>query len=195
MAALIILICVPAMATTLVLASDERMVDRSDLVVVGTVTGTRAVETSRGIWTLTDIVVEQTLKGTPEETITVTEPGGSVDQRLTVVFGAPRYEAGERVLAFLVRDGKGAWRTTDMIAGKFTESVAEDGRRLWDRELEVLGVRVLENGMSVEANAPEPRGRVASELEEFIRARAGGRPAAEAARAEVSSPVRADFAL
>ncbi|MFN2237789.1 MAG: PKD domain-containing protein [Thermoanaerobaculia bacterium] len=197
-AVLIVMIGAPVTATTLVLASDGRMVDRSDLVVIGTVTRAEAIESARGVWTLSEIAVEQTLKGTHRSAITVSEPGGRTDSRLTVVFGAPQYAPGERVLVFLVRDESGRYRTTDMTAGRFTEGITEDGRRLWERQLDVTGVRVIENGTAVESHARKPGGRVAAELEEFIRARASGIPAAEPTPAEAFSPkdlVAPDFAL
>jgi PKD repeat protein len=197
-AVLIVLIGAPLTATTLVLASDGRMVDRSDLVVIGRVTGAEAVESTRGVWTLSEIAVEQTLKGTPGNAITISEPGGSTGSRLTVVFGAPRYAPGERVLVFLVRDESGTYRTMDMIAGKFTEGTTEDGRGLWVRELGALGVRVIENGSAVEAHSRQPEGRVAGEMEAFIRARASGTPAAAPTPVEAFSPkdrVSPDFAL
>ena len=197
-AVLIVMIGAPLTATTLVLASDGRMVDRSDLVAIGRVTRADAVESARGVWTLSEIAVEQTLKGTHRGAITVSEPGGRTDSRLTVVFGAPRYAPGERVLVFLVLDESGTYRTTDMIAGKFTEGFTEDGRRLWKRELDALGVRVIENGTAVEAHSRKPRGRVAGEMEDFIRARASGNPTASPTPVEVFSPkdrVAPDFAL
>jgi PKD repeat protein len=198
LAVLILMIGAPATATTLVLASDERLVDRSDLVAIGRVTRTEVVDSARGIWTLSEIAVEQTLKGTHRSAITVSEPGGSTDSRLAVVFGAPQYQPGERVLVFLVLDDFGAYRTTDMIAGKFTEGITADGRGLWNRELDRLGVRVIENGTGVQAHARNPGGRMAGEMEEFIRARASGLPADAPKPVETSSPkdrVSPDFAL
>jgi len=197
-AVLIVMIGAPVTATTLILASDERMVDRSDLVAIGRVTRVDAVESSRGVWTLSEIAVEQTLKGTHQSAIEVTEPGGSAESRLTVVFGAPRYSPGERVLVFLVRDESGAYRTTDMVAGKFTEGAAEDGRPVWKRDLDAVGLRVIENGTAVEAHSRQPSGRLAGELEDFIRARASRHPATMPTRVEAFSSkdrIAPDFAL
>lgn len=111
----------PAAATLLVPMSDEDLVASSDLIVVGSVArietvllaGTRVV--SR-----VTLAVERALKGeAAADTVVVTQAGGEVGGRRVVIFGAPEYTVGERVLAFLRRQRDGSLETNALALGKY----------------------------------------------------------------------------
>ena len=68
-----LLVAVASSATTIVLPTDEQLVRKSPLIVAGMVVSSAPVELGNGIWTETHLLVEQTLKGTAPDTITIRE--------------------------------------------------------------------------------------------------------------------------
>src|SRR5438128_3600216 len=103
------------------LPTDTELVDRSDLVVVATVRHAASRVRPDNGWVVTDyeLAVEETLKGNAGPTITVTEVGGVVGERFTVISDGARYTAGEHVLVFLRRASDGTYYTASMELGKF----------------------------------------------------------------------------
>src|SRR5258705_7519656 len=118
---LLLLACAASAAVFDHLPTDTELVDRSDLVVVGTVRHAASRVRPDNGWVVTDyeLAVEETLKGAAAETITLTEVGGSVDGRMTLISDSASYTVGERVLVFLHRASDGAYYTTAMSFGKF----------------------------------------------------------------------------
>src|SRR5215210_2769231 len=96
-----------ASATTIVLPTDRQLVEKSPLIVEGHVVRTVPIDIHGTIWTETTLAVDRTLKGTAAGEITIREIGGEIDERVTKVFGAPEYVAGESVLAFLTPTRRG----------------------------------------------------------------------------------------
>lgn len=114
-----------ARATTLAPLSHDQMVDASDLIVEGTVISTEAFADDAGrVWTRATVKVERSLKGAvgTGSTVIVEAAGGMLDDgRMTAVHLAPRYNADERVLLYLVSRRFGAaYGTVGMMMGKFT---------------------------------------------------------------------------
>lgn len=130
-------------ATSLVLPRDASLAAKSDLVVSGRALGSASVERDGTIWTETRIVVDERLKGASDGIVMVREPGGELGDRATVVFGAPEFAPGERVLLFLARTPGNGYRTIDLAAGKFSERVDSRGTRFWFRDLRRSGLRLL----------------------------------------------------
>ena len=120
-------------ATTIVLPTDEQLIDKSPLIVSGTVTSVTAIDRDGSVWTDAVVSVERTLKGATDSTITVHQLGGTSGDRITKIFGAPEFEDGERVLLFLEPSPRGGYRVMDLFVGKFGEKRALNGRRLWTR--------------------------------------------------------------
>jgi hypothetical protein len=77
-------------------------------------------EQKRVIWTHTELLLAESLKGTAATTIVVSEPGGMVGDVGMTVEGAPRYRSGEEVVVFLYRTPQGLLRTRGLSQGKFT---------------------------------------------------------------------------
>ena len=121
-AALVItLVAGRAAATVLVPMSDEALVASSDAIVVGRVGGitTVALEGARVVTRIT-LAVERALKGAAAGgSLVVTEDGGRIGRSAVVVFGAPEYTTGERVLAFLRRRADGSLETNGLALGKY----------------------------------------------------------------------------
>ncbi|MGH9457519.1 MAG: PKD domain-containing protein [Thermoanaerobaculia bacterium] len=162
------LLAAPALAATIVVPSDARLVEKSEIVVVGRVTSVEQVEIDGAIRTEARITVERTLKGAPAPTVTVREIGGRLGDRITVLFGTPEYIEGERVLAFLAHAEDGSFRTVDLLVGKFSEERRGEAV-VWTRDLEESGARLLG-----EAAADVAAARDAAAFEEWIRDRAAG---------------------
>jgi PKD repeat protein len=142
---LTILAVFQAQATTIVMPTDEQLVAKTPLIVVGTVVGSEAVERGGQIWTETILNVEQSLKGSSGKSITVREVGGVIGDRITKIFGAPEYQAGERVMAFLTPTPRGDYQTMDLFVGKFSEARTASGQRLWTRHDEAQDVLLLDS--------------------------------------------------
>src|SRR5215210_2707997 len=129
------LAAVAASATTIVLPTDEQLVAKTPLIVQGIVASSQAVDRNGRIWTETHLKVERSFKGAASGTIIIREIGGEIDGRFTKIFGAPVYEPGQRVLAFLIATPRGDFQTMDLFVGKFAEELTMSGERLWMREL------------------------------------------------------------
>lgn len=133
-------------ATTIVMPSDDQLVAKSQVIVIGTVLSTEVVVRHGGIWTDTTISVEEILRGSSiAQKIVVTEVGGVLGDQVSVVYGNPEYQAGERVLVFLSRTAEGRFRTRDLFVGKFTERRDADGQRLWHRNDAIARTNLLDN--------------------------------------------------
>lgn len=111
----------PAQATTIVMPSDDQLIEKSTVIVRGTVVRSGPVDYQGGIWTETVLAVDESLKGNVSGEIVIREVGGQIGDRLSVVFGSPEYESGEDVLAFLHVSPRGDYQTVDLFAGKFDE--------------------------------------------------------------------------
>src|SRR5262245_2425749 len=101
---LLILAAAPALATTMVLGTDEDLFGQAELIVEGTVVA--VVPSPAGLpATAYRVHVERALKGrTVESELTVRLPGGvGADGRRLVIWGAPEFQKRERVLLFLGR--------------------------------------------------------------------------------------------
>src|SRR5207244_2924154 len=139
------MVAAAAAATTIVLPTDAQLVAKTPLIVQGTVVSSKPVVRDDGrIWTETQLAVEQTLKGTASGTITIREIGGELDGRITRIFGAPSYEAGQRVMAFLTSTPRGDYQTIDLFLGKFAEERTMSGQRLWTRDDDFDDVHLLD---------------------------------------------------
>lgn len=163
----------PALATTIVLPSDDRLIEKSPLIVVATVGSSAPVEIEGSIRTETVLHIEQTLKGSAPASVMVYEPGGKVGERLSIVFGTPEYTPGERVLAFLTPAPEGGYRTVDLLTGKFSERPGGESGPVWHRELSVPNVQILDT-LHAPSAASRARFRDAREFENYIRGRVAG---------------------
>ena len=109
--ALLMIVCATAASAAVFdhLPTDAELVDRSDLVVIGTVRHAASRVRPDNGWVIPDspLTVEETLKGSAAPTITLTEVGGVVGGRFTAIEDAATYTSGERVLVFVHAAGAG----------------------------------------------------------------------------------------
>lgn len=156
----------PASATTIVMPSDAQLVEKSPVVIIGTVVRSDAVERNGGIWTETAIHVERTLKGDAPEIVIIREAGGRIGDRFNVVFGSPEFIASERVLVFLWPTPRGDFQTRDLFVGKFTERRDINGQRIWFRPENTTHTVLLDKAF--QPLIPSAHQRDASGFERFI---------------------------
>ena len=171
----VLLLAAPAGATTIVMPTDDQLLEKSPVVVRGLILRSTPVARGNAIWTETLLQVDEQIKGSAPRTIVIREMGGVVDDRITKIHGAPVYASGERVLAFLAPTPRGDYQTVDLFAGKFSTDYASDGRVLWTRADADPHVDVL--NADLEPLPASPLQRDASRFETYLRARVAGRPA------------------
>ncbi|HEV7764744.1 MAG TPA: PKD domain-containing protein [Thermoanaerobaculia bacterium] len=162
-----------AHATTIVLPSDEQLIAKTPVIVDGTVLSTTAVDRDGTIWTDTVVEVARALKGDVADAITIREIGGAIDERITKLYGAPEFTAGERVLLFLDESPRGGYRTVDLYVGKFSEGAMQNGRRLWTRNDVSHDVNLLDANLQPLNTKNVQRDAIG--FEAFVRARIEGR--------------------
>lgn len=103
--------------------TDRELVDRSDAIVIGTVTGSSARVGPGGyIYTDYQLAIDDVLKGTIQrgQSVTISEVGGMLDGRVTFIEASATYQNGERVLTFLRQRPDGTWFTSAMTRGRFS---------------------------------------------------------------------------
>jgi hypothetical protein len=114
------LLAAPAFATTIVPMRDAALVDRARLVVIAETLDRLPVVEERPA---TDYLmrVERVLKGeVGASTLVVRVPGGlAPDGRELKLFGAPRFQVGERALLFLGPERDGTRRVLQFMQGAF----------------------------------------------------------------------------
>lgn len=108
------------LSTSIIRVSLEEGVNRADWIVSGDVVRTWCAwdNAHRFIWTHTEIAVKENWKGNPGSTVTVSEPGGEVDNQRLSIAGMVRYTPGEHVVLFLYRTPIGVIRTVGLSQGK-----------------------------------------------------------------------------
>src|SRR5690349_4249722 len=132
---LVVLAAAPALATTMVLATDEELFDQAALVLEGTVVS-QAAEASGSPATEYRVRVDRTIKGrAPRSEVVVRVPGGTTADGMTLeIHGAPELAVGERALLFLAARPDGTYGALHLAMGAFRE-VRVEGRKLAARDL------------------------------------------------------------
>lgn len=119
-----LLLPLSALATVVLSLTMEEMTERAPLVVHATVHATEAGwDTERAkIWTWTELIVKDTLKGHAQSTVLVKQPGGVVGEIGMNVSGVATFTPGEEVVLFLepAPDEPGAWVPVALSSSKVT---------------------------------------------------------------------------
>ncbi|MFO0597728.1 MAG: hypothetical protein U0228_20645 [Myxococcaceae bacterium] len=111
-----------ASATVVVYETIDDMARRVPVIVRGKVA--RSVsgwdDAHRRIWTWTEVVVSDSIKGKASGIVLVKQPGGEVEGIGQAVSGAARFSPGEECVLFLepAPDEAGAFRPSGLAAGK-----------------------------------------------------------------------------
>ena len=172
----ILMVAVPSAATMYRLVSDERLVERAEIVVHGQIVD--AVVTTRNGQLYTDytLVPEAFHKGfEPGNEMVVSVLGGTTpDGRFLKVFGAPTFEMGQTALLFLRQRPSGTFTILHFLQGRF-DQVEIDGTRMWHRDLSGEPVFPSKAGPGFESSAVA---RHAERFEAWVRDHAQGEPRA-----------------
>jgi hypothetical protein len=138
----------PALATTIVMGTDEELFDQAELIAEATVLA--AAPSADRPATEYRVRVERAIKGLPPGgELVVRVPGGAGEKGLRlVVWGAPSLHPGERALLFLSRYPEGDFGPLHLGMGAFHE-VRDGGRRLAVRDLS--GMEDLSQGKAAPA--------------------------------------------
>jgi len=189
-------------ATVFVPMRTEDLARTSSAVVIGTVGDVAGVERGGNIFTRIELAVEELVAGSlPADRVTLDEPGGVVNGRREVVFGAPQYQPGEHVLVFVSARRDGTWRTTQLALGKYRLETDAAGTVVATQQLGAGTVVLLAPG-AVAPPAAVPLEDVVRAIRQaspppipFLRKTGGPIPQASApppheggGRGEVSSP-------
>ena len=131
------LLATSALATTFIVPEDDRLIEKADAIVIGTIDGKKVQQTPTDIETVYDVRVSRSIKGFPRslETIRIVSPGGHLGDRGVIVPGSAHFEIGDRVLLFLTRD-RNRWTPTDMTLGKFRFETSTAGTSVLVRDSE-----------------------------------------------------------
>ena len=159
-----------AFAASYIVTSDRETVRRADVIVIASALLSYPQEADNGsIETVTVISIEEVLKGTVSTpTIEVHEPGGRLGKRVKLVFGAPTFREGERLLLFLKNIGPDQWATSDFALGKFSFDSDDAGGKLLVRQESDI------HGWDVDMKEHHEGRRSAEKFLEFVRTEAKG---------------------
>jgi hypothetical protein len=97
-------VTLPAISTTILYMDQFDLLENSNHLVRGTVVDQEAVRVSGSnmIYTMVTVEVSDNYKGNlPNQTVTVLNPGGTINKEGVKVFGAAEFKTGEAVLLFL----------------------------------------------------------------------------------------------
>ncbi len=112
-----------AFATSVVLLSENKMIDGASLIVQGTVLSSQSAFRNGLVKVFTDvsIEVEDVLKGTfTDPVLHVGLPGGVVDGTTVHIPGVPNFKPGSQVVVFLTQVNGSGYTTVGLSQGKYT---------------------------------------------------------------------------
>lgn len=162
-------------AITYVIPADRFEIERSSAIIVGRVLRSHVERVPEsGLETVTDVALEEAIKGNPGFLVQLHVPGGVLGEEVTLLPGAPSFTDGERVLLFLYRRGDGSFAVNDLQLGAFhfVKGVSGEGLFLRD-ESELLG-------WDPDGRVHEERHRSAERFLEYVRGVVRGEAASDA---------------
>ena len=118
----VLFLAAPAWSTLVPTMTVEEMIDESAIVVHSKVwrTWTAWDDERQFIWTHYEILVADTLKGSADGKVVISEPGGTVGELSMSIVGSPRYQVGEEVILLAYRTPIGYLRTCGWGQGTFS---------------------------------------------------------------------------
>jgi hypothetical protein len=159
--ALLCLVVRDARATVYAPVDEAALSAASTAIVSGTVTASAAQERDGHIVTDTTVAVDHVFKGAVSGgSIVVTTPGGQVGGRAVVVYGAPRFAAGDRVLLYVQRRLDGQLGTTGLALGAYRVETASDGSLVASRAVPFSDTRALADVAATVQALGDPGGEV-----------------------------------
>jgi hypothetical protein len=108
------------LAASYVVPTDRFEIERSSAIVIGHVLASHVENSPQfGIETVTDVVLEEAIKGSAGVVIQIHEPGGILGDEARVIPDVPQFMTGERVLLFLYQRENGDYTINDLQLGAF----------------------------------------------------------------------------
>ncbi len=166
-------------ATVIVHETLEQMAQRVPVIVRGKVA--RSVsgwdDEKRRIWTWTELVVSERVKGASAGVVLIKQPGGEVEGFGQAISGTAQFSEGEDVVVFLDRappDERGTWRVYGMSAGKISIT-SVGGKSLAQRDTTGLAFASPGGGVIAPVGAIEVLGTTDAFLAELRRFVEGGK--------------------
>lgn len=141
---------VAASATTLQLLTTDQMIQQSTAIVRVNVTGSAPVARGRSIYTVYQLNVVQTLKGSPIASAAV--PGGVMNGLRQMVAGAPTLITGQQYVLFLWTSPSGLTQIIGLSQGLFNVGQDASGNAVLVRPA-ALAQMVTASGAPVPASA------------------------------------------
>lgn len=174
-----------AEASTLVPMSDRDLTASAAAIVEATVVDVEPlyIAERQAVYTYVTVDVERTLKGdVPPGMLVLRQLGGAAAERATVIFGAPEFDEGERVVLFLNADDDGALHVAHLRFGLLRVGTdATTGETIVRREDE-LPERSAITGDPVTTRTP--RERFVREILAAVEAHGAGAPSVAIVPAE-----------
>ena len=109
----------PTRATTLARMSLAELARAADTIVQVRCVSAASRWDSGTIWTFTEFEVVETLKGAPQQRISVRVPGGHVGHLAATIEAAPQFRPGEESVLFLEKTNAGDYSVTAWAEGTF----------------------------------------------------------------------------
>jgi hypothetical protein len=118
----VLLLSIPARATTAVMVSDSELAVSSRVILIGEVRSVTSAwdETRRFAWTYVEVYCERLLKGEIQsQTIVLKQLGADFADSGLHVFGQPKFTPGQQTLLYLNTAADGSLRVAHNFMGKF----------------------------------------------------------------------------
>jgi hypothetical protein len=119
----LLLVAVPARATTVIPPDFTELVGRADYVVRATVKSVtsefRTTPTGRAIFTKVELQVLETILGTPPSPLVLELLGGTVGETTMRVEGVPLFHVGDEDILFVQANGKQFYPLVGIMHGKY----------------------------------------------------------------------------
>jgi hypothetical protein len=108
-----------ACGTTLARMDLRQLAQSAQIIIRARCESSQARLDGGNIWTIYDFTVLETLKGAPQQSLSVRLPGGRVGHIETKVDGAPKFRADEEVVLFVEKTSVGGYSITSWAQGTF----------------------------------------------------------------------------
>ena len=161
---LVFAVAAPMFGVSYIVPRDRFEIERSSAIVVGRVLGSHVENSPRfGIETVTDVALEETIKGNAGVVIRIHEPGGVLGDEARLIPGVPAFTDGDHLLLFLYQREDGEYSVNDLQLGSFHFAKDVSGRDLVIRDESEL------NGWDLDGTVHKERYRSADRFINYIR--------------------------
>jgi hypothetical protein len=168
---LLLLAAGKAFAVSYVVPTDRFEIERASAVIVGRVLSSHVEKSPRfGIETVTDVALEEAIKGDFGSVLQVREPGGALGDEALVIPGVPTFIDGDRVMLLLYARVDGHYLVSDLALGSFTFAKDIAGQELLIRDESELV------GRDVDGSEHRERRRSAERFLDYVRGIVRGEP-------------------